>query len=63
MTKNLITRMNKKTRSTKSEKGRHARNSVEIASTNEQKDLKKLRIQLVVTKISTTKWKPREGQQ
>ena len=33
--------MTKPTRSTKSEKGRHARNSVEIAWTNEQKaDLK-----------------------
>ena len=35
--KNLITRMNKKTRSTKSERWRHACNSVEIAWTNEQK--------------------------
>ena len=37
MTKNLITQMNKKTRSTKSEKRRHTCNSVEIARTNEQK--------------------------
>ena len=37
VTKNLITRMNKKTRSTKSEKWRHTCNSVEIAWTNEQK--------------------------
>ena len=36
VTKNLITRMNKKTRSTKSEKWRHTCNSVEIAWRNEQ---------------------------
>ena len=37
MTKDLITRIHKKTRCTKSEKWRRARNSVEIAWTNEQK--------------------------
>ena len=37
VTKNLITRMNKKMRSTKSEKWRHTCNLVEIAWTNEQK--------------------------
>ena len=44
--------MNKKNRSTKSKKWRHARTSVEIAWTNEQKaDLKWLWRHMVVTKI------------
>ena len=53
--------MNKKTRSTKSKKWRHARTSDEIAWTNEQKaDLRWLRRHMVVTKILMTKYKNQE---
>ena len=54
LTKNLITRMNKKPLYTKTEKKRHARNSVEIASMNGRiSDLKKLWRHMVVTEILT----------
>ena len=54
----------KKTCSTKSEKWRQVRTSVEIAWTNEQKeDLKWFWRHRVVTKFSMRKKNPREGQQ
>ena len=54
VTKKLITQMNTKTRTTKSEKWHHARTSVKIARTNEQKThLKWLWCHIVVTKIMT----------
>ena len=56
VTKILITQMNKTTHFTKSEKWRHARTSVEIAWTNQQKaDLKWLWRHMSATKIATTK--------